>query len=231
MDGMTPHNGAAATLPAPRRATGGMPPEARVPMPAQNLADPGKPRAFVDPTQSRSPRWRRVVVLGGTLAITAAAVYEMGVSLSLGGITPVEALVVLLFAINLGWFPVESGTGLWGLVLPVLTLAIPLSGFLGQIARDTRALAQRVREGSITPPELSGGTFTISNLGMYGIKRFVAVQISAPAAAHHTVCLHVGAPVRSSVKKCSTVPIFSPSRVLMGVTPPAVVTAMISSAS
>ena len=100
---MTPHNGAAATLPAPRRATGGMPPEARVPMPAQNLADPGKPRAFVDPAQSRSPRWRRVVVLGGTLAITAAAVYEMGVSLSLGGITPVEALVVLLFAINLGW--------------------------------------------------------------------------------------------------------------------------------
>lgn len=52
------------------------------------------------------------------------------------------SILLVVFAINLGWFPVESGTGLWGLVLPVLTLAIPLSGFLGQVARDefTRAL-------------------------------------------------------------------------------------------
>ena len=40
---------------------------------------------------------------------------------------------------------------------------------LGEIARETRTLAERVRDGSITPPELSGGTFTVSNLGMYGI--------------------------------------------------------------
>ncbi len=38
---------------------------------------------------------------------------------------------------------------------------------LGEIARETRALAERVRDGTITPPELSGGTFTVSNLGMY----------------------------------------------------------------
>jgi pyruvate dehydrogenase E2 component (dihydrolipoamide acetyltransferase) len=53
---------------------------------------------------------------------------------------------------------------------------------LGAIARETRALAARVREGSITPPELSGGTFTVSNLGMYGIDRFTAV-INPPQAA------------------------------------------------
>ena len=40
--------------------------------------------------------------------------------------------------------------------------------------RETRALAEKVREGKITPPELSAGTFTVSNLGMYGIDRFVA---------------------------------------------------------
>jgi pyruvate dehydrogenase E2 component (dihydrolipoamide acetyltransferase) len=53
---------------------------------------------------------------------------------------------------------------------------------LGQIARDARALAERVREGQVTPPELSSGTFSISNLGMFGIKRFTAV-INPPQAA------------------------------------------------
>jgi pyruvate dehydrogenase E2 component (dihydrolipoamide acetyltransferase) len=53
---------------------------------------------------------------------------------------------------------------------------------LRQIAADARALAQRVREGTITPPELSGGTFTVSNLGMYGIDNFSAV-INTPQAA------------------------------------------------
>jgi pyruvate dehydrogenase E2 component (dihydrolipoamide acetyltransferase) len=53
---------------------------------------------------------------------------------------------------------------------------------LGTIAGEARQLAGRVRDGSITPPELSSGTFTISNLGMYGIRRFVAV-INPPQAA------------------------------------------------
>jgi pyruvate dehydrogenase E2 component (dihydrolipoamide acetyltransferase) len=53
---------------------------------------------------------------------------------------------------------------------------------LGQIASDSRALARRVRDGEITPPELSGATFTVSNLGMYGIDRFSAV-INPPQAA------------------------------------------------
>ncbi|HVY96181.1 MAG TPA: dihydrolipoamide acetyltransferase family protein [Solirubrobacterales bacterium] len=52
---------------------------------------------------------------------------------------------------------------------------------LRQIAEESRALAARVREGTITPPELSGGTFTVSNLGMYGIDAFAAV-INAPQA-------------------------------------------------
>ncbi len=52
---------------------------------------------------------------------------------------------------------------------------------LRQISTETRALAARVRDGSITPPELSGGTFTVSNLGMYGISNFHAV-INTPQA-------------------------------------------------
>jgi pyruvate dehydrogenase E2 component (dihydrolipoamide acetyltransferase) len=53
---------------------------------------------------------------------------------------------------------------------------------LREIATDARALAGKVRDGSITPPELSGGTFTVSNLGMYGVSNFSAV-INAPQAA------------------------------------------------
>jgi pyruvate dehydrogenase E2 component (dihydrolipoamide acetyltransferase) len=53
---------------------------------------------------------------------------------------------------------------------------------LGVIAREARGLIEKVRDGKITPPELSGGTFTVSNLGMYGIDSFSAV-INPPQAA------------------------------------------------
>lgn len=53
---------------------------------------------------------------------------------------------------------------------------------LGEIARETRALAERVRAGTITPPELGGGTFTVSNLGMYGVRSFSAI-VNPPQAA------------------------------------------------
>ena len=65
---------------------------------------------------------------------------------------------------------------------------------LGDIARTTRALAERVRSGEVTPPELSGGTFTVSNLGMYGISNFTAV-INPPQAA----ILAVGAMVEKPI--------------------------------
>jgi pyruvate dehydrogenase E2 component (dihydrolipoamide acetyltransferase) len=53
---------------------------------------------------------------------------------------------------------------------------------LAQIATEARTLAGKVRDGSITPPELSGGTFTVSNLGMFGIRNFGAI-VNSPQAA------------------------------------------------
>ncbi len=53
---------------------------------------------------------------------------------------------------------------------------------LGEIARETRTLAERVRSGEITPPELGGATFTVSNLGMFGVRSFAAI-INPPQAA------------------------------------------------
>ena len=52
---------------------------------------------------------------------------------------------------------------------------------LREIAADARGLAGKVRDGSITPPELSGGTFSVSNLGMYGVKSFEAI-VNSPQA-------------------------------------------------
>jgi pyruvate dehydrogenase E2 component (dihydrolipoamide acetyltransferase) len=53
---------------------------------------------------------------------------------------------------------------------------------LGEIARTVRDLAGRVRDNTVRPPELGGGTFTVSNLGMYGVTHFTAV-INPPQAA------------------------------------------------
>jgi peptide/nickel transport system permease protein len=45
-------------------------------------------------------------------------------------------ILLVVFAFRLRWFPVEGGTGIQGLVLPALTLALPLAGFIGQVTRD-----------------------------------------------------------------------------------------------
>jgi len=57
---------------------------------------------------------------------------------------------------------------------------------LGQIARDARAVIGKVKDKTVTPPELSSGTFTVSNLGMFGIEQFTAI-INPPQAAILTV--------------------------------------------
>jgi len=53
---------------------------------------------------------------------------------------------------------------------------------LADIARQRRDLAERARGGRLRPADLTGGTFTISNLGMYGVDAFSAI-ITAPQAA------------------------------------------------
>lgn len=53
---------------------------------------------------------------------------------------------------------------------------------VGALASETRRLIERVRSGKITPPELSGGTCTVSNLGMFGVDRFTGI-INPPEAA------------------------------------------------
>jgi pyruvate dehydrogenase E2 component (dihydrolipoamide acetyltransferase) len=84
--------------------------------------------------------------------------------------------------INVGVAVATEAEGPQGGTLIVPTVFDAERKALGEIARETRALAARVRDGSITPPELSGGTFTVSNLGMFGVKSFTAI-INPPQAA------------------------------------------------
>lgn len=67
-----------------------------------------------------------------------------------------------------------------GLTVPVFTRINRLS--LTQIAQKRVELVERARENRLSPDELSGGTFTITNLGMFGIDLFNAV-INPPQAA------------------------------------------------
>ncbi len=67
-----------------------------------------------------------------------------------------------------------------GLIVPVITDAHTKG--LGQIGREARELAKRARERKLTPAEYSGSTFSVSNLGMFGIDQFTAI-INPPEAA------------------------------------------------
>ena len=87
-----------------------------------------------------------------------------------------DGKVLLHSRVNVGVAVAADGA----LVVPTVFDAD--SKALGEIARETRALAERVRAATITPPELGGGTFTVSNLGMFGIRSFTAI-INPPQAA------------------------------------------------
>jgi len=67
-----------------------------------------------------------------------------------------------------------------GLIAPFVPAADQKS--LGSISRLTKDLSRRAREGGLRPEEYQGGTFTISNLGMFDVEEFIAV-INPPQAA------------------------------------------------
>jgi pyruvate dehydrogenase E2 component (dihydrolipoamide acetyltransferase) len=67
-----------------------------------------------------------------------------------------------------------------GLIVPVIRQAEQLG--LAEIAGHINDLVTRARQGSLTPGDVTGGTFTITNLGMYGINHFTAI-INPPESA------------------------------------------------
>jgi pyruvate dehydrogenase E2 component (dihydrolipoamide acetyltransferase) len=81
-----------------------------------------------------------------------------------------------------------------GLITPVIRDAQSKS--LLAISNEAKELARRAKEKKLAPPEFTGGTFCVSNLGMMGVERFFAI-INPPNSA----ILAVGATVRKPVVK------------------------------
>lgn len=71
-----------------------------------------------------------------------------------------------------------------GLLVPVIHSADQLD--LAQLASRRGELVSRARQGRLAPADLSGGTFTLSNLGMYGVDAFLGI-VNPPQAALLTV--------------------------------------------
>jgi pyruvate dehydrogenase E2 component (dihydrolipoamide acetyltransferase) len=92
-----------------------------------------------------------------------------------------------------------------GLLVPVVRDADRMS--VSEIATITRDLSQRARDRKLRPEEMTGSTFTVSNLGMYGIEQFTAVinppeaAILAVGAAAEEIRPHDGAPVVRSIMR------------------------------
>ncbi|MDE7546936.1 pyruvate dehydrogenase complex dihydrolipoamide acetyltransferase [Acetobacter fabarum] len=67
-----------------------------------------------------------------------------------------------------------------GLITPIVRAADRKS--LKQISQEAKSLVSRARAGKLKPEEFQGGTFSISNMGMFGVKEFAAI-VNPPQAA------------------------------------------------
>ena len=87
-----------------------------------------------------------------------------------------EDQLVLQEHIHIG-IAVDAETGL---VVPVIR-DVPSKG-VRQVAEESRALAEKARAGRLAPDEMQGGTFTVTNLGAYGIDAFTPL-VNLPQCA------------------------------------------------
>ncbi len=108
-----------------------------------------------------------------------------------------------------------------GVVAPVIHNAHKAE--LGEIAVQRRDLTERARGGKLRPADLAGGTFTISNLGMFGVDAFTAIIIPPQAAilavgriADRIVPVGVGPEARPGVRPMMTLTLSSDHRVVDG---------------
>jgi pyruvate dehydrogenase E2 component (dihydrolipoamide acetyltransferase) len=171
------------------------PPPAATPAP-EGGAPLSRMRAAIARTVSEA--WRTIPHFSVTMAIDMAE--EVRRELKASG-TPVSLndMVIKAASLALAKFPLinasftgeaivthyEINIGIAvslpdGLLVPVIKGCGKLS--LKEIAQESRRLVGSARSGRISETDITGGTFSISNLGMYGVKQFFAV-IHPPQAA------------------------------------------------
>ena len=94
-----------------------------------------------------------------------------------------------------------------GLITPVIRNAGGKG--LAEISTEMKALAGKAREGKLKPEEFQGGTFSVSNLGMFGIKEFSAIInppqgcILAVGAGEQRAVVKDGALAIATVMSCT----------------------------
>ena len=108
-----------------------------------------------------------------------------------------------------------------GVVAPVIHNAHLAK--LGAIAVQRRDLSERARTGKLRPADIAGGTFTISNLGMFGVDAFTAIIIPPQAAilavgsiADRVVAVGTGSDARPGIRPMMTLTLSSDHRVVDG---------------
>ncbi|MCX5494551.1 glucans biosynthesis glucosyltransferase MdoH [Kaistia dalseonensis] len=126
----------------------GMPPEHPGDMPTQSLwrFQRRNRRRFEDPRRSRSPIGRRIAVLGGALLLAGLAVYEMEQVLSVGGLTPIEIAVLVLFALNFGWIALAFTSAIAGYGIVIGRLDRPKRVAPGPLGSRTAMLMPTYNE-------------------------------------------------------------------------------------
>ena len=140
------------------------------------------------------------------LAVTWTDLVVKGVSLALQKFPLLNAAfaadgVRLLDEINIGVAVSVPD----GVLVPVIRGCQALS--LAEISGAGRDLAGRARAGSLSEPEMGGGTFSVSNMGMYGVSQFSAIiypsqaAVLAVGAVLDTVVVEAGAPACAKVMK------------------------------
>ena len=128
------------------------------------------------------------ITIGHIIMFTLAKVLpgypELNAAFSPAGITRFSS-------VHLG-FAVDSPRGL---MVPVIPHAETLS--LARLSAEARRLADACLQGTVNPDELSGGTFTVTNLGAFGIETFTPI-LNTPQVAILGVGTIINAPVETA---------------------------------
>ncbi len=159
-----------------------------------------------EPTRAQAQHARRVAESRATvpdLSLSVAVDAEAALALRDGLLAPaptLDDLVLKAAALALREAPRANGSYRDARLVHVppvnVGVALPAQGStvypvvndadvkgLAEIAAETVSLARRAREGAITQPELSGGTFTVTSLAAFGIARVTALVHQPQAAA------------------------------------------------
>ena len=189
---------ASKTEEAPEGKSGQLPPQAALDTTSSAAQPLSRMRAAIARTVSDS--WRTIPHFSVTVEVRMDATEQLRQQFKAGGTAvSVTALLIRATALALGKFPrlnaslQDAGVVVHpdinigivtrrddGLLVPILRGCGELS--VGDIAKRTAQLVERARHGQLSDTELTGGTFAISNLGMFGIHSFVALILPPMAA-------------------------------------------------